>query len=332
MLNPENEKSAGASPPGPFARVAPQAFIREVHGVRMEFERFSLRDGLSLLKARVSVPSGREAQLPLNPQRCHLGCMVSGKAELHVSGTEARRVCLSSGSWFVASASPLPLTVMFGEELRLITVESDHSGLMSFFSSAGYAERMMAGRLLHADPSVPVFLSGQGQGQLFKLSVRISGETGDTFAGRLALESLALRWLAELLAQPALHRDRTCAAQCPTADEQAVRSAARVLEEHLDAEHSIVQLSRRVHLNEFKLKRGFRVVYGTTIMGYLRDKRMQRAAELLQSGPHSVMEVAGLVGYTNASHFARAFKAAHGILPKRYQKENGRLARISSVP
>jgi AraC-like DNA-binding protein len=46
---------------------------------------------------------------------------------------------------------------------------------------------------------------------------------------------------------------------------------------------------------------------------------MNHAAELLKNDRLSVIQVANEVGYSNASHFARAFKDRHGLLPKAYQ-------------
>ncbi|MEM8549866.1 MAG: helix-turn-helix transcriptional regulator, partial [Verrucomicrobiota bacterium] len=57
-------------------------------------------------------------------------------------------------------------------------------------------------------------------------------------------------------------------------------------------------------------------LYGNTVFGYLRAKRMERAYELLRDGANSVIEVACAVGYSNASHFARAFREHHGQNPR----------------
>jgi AraC-like DNA-binding protein len=46
---------------------------------------------------------------------------------------------------------------------------------------------------------------------------------------------------------------------------------------------------------------------------------MDYAAGLLRDDRLSVIQVANEVGYSNASHFARAFKDRHQLLPKAYQ-------------
>jgi AraC-like DNA-binding protein len=55
-----------------------------------------------------------------------------------------------------------------------------------------------------------------------------------------------------------------------------------------------------------------------TISQYLRQLRLERAAELLRAGEHNVTEVALEVGYSSLSHFSQAFHAAFGCCPGLY--------------
>jgi AraC-like DNA-binding protein len=75
------------------------------------------------------------------------------------------------------------------------------------------------------------------------------------------------------------------------------------------------ELARSVGLNEFKLKVGFRVLFGASVFGYLRTQRMDRARRLLAHRELSVTEVAAHVGYQNPSKFAAAFRKHFGFPP-----------------
>jgi len=55
---------------------------------------------------------------------------------------------------------------------------------------------------------------------------------------------------------------------------------------------------------------------GETLHGYLLRYRIERATALLSSGEYSVAEVAELVGFTDLSHFSRAFKKITGLPPR----------------
>lgn len=94
-----------------------------------------------------------------------------------------------------------------------------------------------------------------------------------------------------------------------------VREAAEVLVANMQEPPSLLQLARRVALNDYKLKVGFKQVFGTTAFGYLHEQRMDFSRDLLESGDMNVGEVALAVGYSNQSHFAAAFKRKFGVNP-----------------
>ena len=51
---------------------------------------------------------------------------------------------------------------------------------------------------------------------------------------------------------------------------------------------------------------------------YLRQARMERAAELLRTGRCNVTEAAFAVGYNSLSHFSSAFHETFGCCPGLY--------------
>ncbi len=65
----------------------------------------------------------------------------------------------------------------------------------------------------------------------------------------------------------------------------------------------------------FKLKRGFRTLFETTVFGYVRRVRMEKALAMLQIGPFNVSEVATAAGYTCLGHFSVAFRNGSASLP-----------------
>lgn len=81
---------------------------------------------------------------------------------------------------------------------------------------------------------------------------------------------------------------------------------------------SLGELSRKVGLNEFKLKKGFQRVFGNTAFGCLYDYRMEQARRHLEEGRKSVKEIAYAVGYKSNSRFSDAFKRKFGARPTRY--------------
>ena len=109
----------------------------------------------------------------------------------------------------------------------------------------------------------------------------------------------------------------------PALEREAARALAdtrRYMEEHLDEPLTISTLSRRACLSATTFKAGFRRLYGLPVHAWLRQRRMERAAELLRSSSLSVLGVAQSVGYSSASQFTAAFRRQYGVTPAQYRK------------
>lgn len=96
---------------------------------------------------------------------------------------------------------------------------------------------------------------------------------------------------------------------------QKIRQARELILEGMADPPTLIELSRMIGLNDYKLKVGFKGMYGTTVFGYLREKRLEKALQLLQQGNMNVYETLLAVGYSNPSHFAQAFRGKYGVLP-----------------
>ncbi len=129
-------------------------------------------------------------------------------------------------------------------------------------------------------------------------------------ARALFLESSALGLLAAQI-------DAAARSTTPTQDlakERHMHTARAWLDAHLDDPPSIIELARIVGINDFKLKRSFKATFGTTVFGYVRQRRMERAATNLRGGM-SVIEAAHTCGYVCPRCFAHAFRRHFGLLP-----------------
>ena len=98
-------------------------------------------------------------------------------------------------------------------------------------------------------------------------------------------------------------------------ERKALLKAKEILCDHYSSPPTIPELAKMVALNEHKLKSGFRDMYGKSIYEYVRSLRMKNASHLLENIDLSISEIAGMVGYVNTSHFARAFRNEYGLNP-----------------
>lgn len=83
---------------------------------------------------------------------------------------------------------------------------------------------------------------------------------------------------------------------------------------------SLDELARAALSNRTTLNREFRAHTGMSVRGYTISLRMQIAATLLRETQVPLPEVMERVGYSNASHFARAFREHLGVPPQNYRR------------
>ncbi len=105
------------------------------------------------------------------------------------------------------------------------------------------------------------------------------------------------------------------------AELEKIKYASEIISEKMDAPPNIKQLAKISGINEYKLKRGFKEVFGTTIYEYLRTIRMEKAYSLMYSGEMNVSEAAYYVGYNKAGYFSRVFRNYSGINPGKLRKK-----------
>ncbi|MBN3728722.1 helix-turn-helix domain-containing protein [Burkholderia sp. Ac-20379] len=141
-------------------------------------------------------------------------------------------------------------------------------------------------------------------------AVRLGHLLSADHASPLLVHSAALEFLAWHLQsiQPEARDDIA-----PRERRQLVAARDRLLSD-LSNPPTIEQLARETGLNQLKIKRGFKAMFGSSVYALFQRERMERARHLLQR--HSVTETATMLGYSNLSHFSTAFRKQFGLLPR----------------
>jgi AraC-like DNA-binding protein len=129
-------------------------------------------------------------------------------------------------------------------------------------------------------------------------------------------QSKALELMAHFLFLPK-DPEFFCMRQKRVARER-VERAKELLGRDLADPPTLEQLGQEIGCSPFHLSRIFSREVGLTIPQYLRNCRMERAAELLRSGDYNVSEAAVEVGYSSLSHFSKAFCETIGCCPVLY--------------
>ena len=92
------------------------------------------------------------------------------------------------------------------------------------------------------------------------------------------------------------------------------------LNTHFESVISLQELADQIHLSREVCCRLFKKMTGKTITGYLEEYRADKSLPLVQSGQYSMTQIAEMVGFSNPSRFASAFRTRFGCNPKTYNQ------------
>ncbi|WP_338869020.1 two-component regulator propeller domain-containing protein [Spirosoma sp. SC4-14] len=99
-------------------------------------------------------------------------------------------------------------------------------------------------------------------------------------------------------------------------DELFLQRATACIEEHIDdANFDIEQLQESLNMSQMQLYRKLKSLTNLSGRDFIRYIRLQRAAQLLETGQVTVSEAGYRVGFNDRSYFSRAFKKQFGHAP-----------------
>ena len=99
-------------------------------------------------------------------------------------------------------------------------------------------------------------------------------------------------------------------------DLETFRAIGTYLRNNLDKDApSLMELAHEFGTNEYKLKKGFKELYGMTVFQFLKNERLRNAHVLVKSSTVPFKRIARQNGFKNATHFSREFKARYGYTP-----------------
>jgi len=133
------------------------------------------------------------------------------------------------------------------------------------------------------------------------------------------LYSLAL--FETLYSQPKTPKANTTAFY--TASQVSIaKRTEQMITQNLHHHYPVHELAKLFSVSETSLKNYFRGIYGQNISVYLRELRMNTAANLLADTSLSVSVIAAQVGYQNQSKFSAVFKRHFLVSPLEYRRKS----------
>lgn len=284
----------------------------------------NLEEGLGLITLGNKEKAGKTFSFTTEPFMMYFVFALEGKVHMGDSLSEGRSIIDSATFRFFVNPRQTATLTLHTEPatkglLMLISLKKLHE---FFLQGPNVAERSSFDALTRS------FRQGDSvtQGLLspamwVALSQMTASQMNEVFR-KLYRKGKILEFFSLYLDQS--KRVEVRAADCPYVsnemDIDRIHMARTILVENMAAPPTLTDLAKRTGLNEFKLKVGFKQVYGNTVYGYLNDLRMETARTMLEGHRHQVKEVAFAIGYNNPSHFISAFKKKYGVTPNKYME------------
>lgn len=105
-------------------------------------------------------------------------------------------------------------------------------------------------------------------------------------------------------------------------EEKFMTKAKATIESHImESSFNVEQFALTMNVSPVVLRRKIKALTNQTVTEYVRNYRLQRAADLLRNHGGSVTEIAFQVGFENVSYFGKVFQEAYGKSPSEFSKE-----------
>ncbi|WP_167859770.1 response regulator [Paenibacillus cymbidii] len=92
------------------------------------------------------------------------------------------------------------------------------------------------------------------------------------------------------------------------------------VEDNLFADVSLQAIAGAIYLNPVYVSKVFKLETGEKLGNYIYKRKMEKAAQLIQSSDKKVYEIAELLGYHHTPHFIQLFRKHYGVTPQEYRK------------
>ncbi len=103
-----------------------------------------------------------------------------------------------------------------------------------------------------------------------------------------------------------------------------VQKVIVMIESNLASDLTLSELANTLNINASYLSTVFKKETGKTVTGYVNEKRIELAQELLKTTNLQIQTIAQYCGIVDVHYFTRLFKKITGVSPKQYREENNK--------
>jgi AraC-like DNA-binding protein len=105
-------------------------------------------------------------------------------------------------------------------------------------------------------------------------------------------------------------------------DKKFINDFAGIVEKNIANESfSIDDICKLIGISRIQLYRKIRALLGCTVNDYILNRRLKKAAYLLNNESLTIAEITYSVGFSSPNYFSTAFKAKYGCSPREFKRQ-----------
>ncbi|MFD0710350.1 helix-turn-helix transcriptional regulator [Paenibacillus sp. GCM10027626] len=283
-------------------------------GVQAEpsgFWRLQPRPDMELVVSDYDVQRERHIGLQPVSAMVELNCLLQGSREVTMPGVQHEA---TAGSCSLEFVTPTESRLGFTGQSRfqMLSIAMPVATFQHLMASGNGERTLDFAQIVGARPFRAFQFPCGPVGE--RIASRLLEAVRAGRARNLELECLMLELLAESC-RSCLFDEHPQQVELSVSDCDKLYQAKQIMQRNMIDPPTLMELARMIGMNDYKLKVGFKELFGITVFGYLRDYRLEQALIMLQSGGSNVNETACAVGYSNPSYFAEAFREKYGVNP-----------------
>lgn len=107
-------------------------------------------------------------------------------------------------------------------------------------------------------------------------------------------------------------------------DSERMKEMLQFIQENYGGELSTARIARSAAISDSECLRCFRAIVGTTPIQYVKQLRVQKAAELLLATDRKISDIGAECGFQEMSYFAKTFRELKGCTPGEFRRRAAR--------
>lgn len=286
-------------------------------------EEVELRDGLKLIVNEYKLKKNISVDFTIENAPLEFAFCLSGKMNIEINQSSGFKSFLeiSSGNCAVFCLPHTSGTMRISgcEQLKVLSLHVSKDYLKQFVYQEISDFPKILSDAIWSEDSNPFILTSKMNPLMTMSGNQILENVFSGTPRKMFLEAKALELMTHIISQISDDYSEKSTNQLSSEEIEKIEKLEQNLIQNFANLPSLAEMAESLAMTHTRLNQAFRKVFGNTVFGYIREKRLEEAKAMLEKGL-TVTEITYKLGFSSPAHLSRDFREKFGINPKAYQK------------